>query len=145
MVSQSTNPMAPSKKASSTRASVAKEFEPLPAEALVVRDIIYSDNENCRSVDSSDSEDIFLHGQSDKAHTPLCWRFPQTWKYRNMITIPFGLQNLLSESRVARIQNFRRWAVLHLLSVFTRLQSLFSLQNPGSSWSCCYLPSQLAA
>ena len=67
IVSQSATQMAPSKKASVARAPVVKDIEPLVLEIPLVHDFVtHSDEDICRSVDSSDSEETFMHGQLDE-------------------------------------------------------------------------------
>lgn len=67
IVSQSTTQMAPSKKATVARASVVKDIEPLVLEIPLVHDFVtHSDEDICRSGDSSDSEETFMHGQLDE-------------------------------------------------------------------------------
>ena len=67
IVSQSTSQMAPSKKTSVAIASVVKDVEPLALEMPVVHDFVtHSDEEIFPSGDSSDSEDTFMHGQSEE-------------------------------------------------------------------------------
>ena len=69
IVSQSTNQTVQSTKGSSAKSFLVKQVEPLPIEAPLVHDIIHSDEEICRSVDTCDSEGNFLHGQFDEVDT----------------------------------------------------------------------------
>ena len=124
IVSQSTIQTVQSTKGSSAKSIIVKKVEPLPIEAPLIRDIIHSDEDICRSVDTSDSEDNFLHGQLDEVDAiysdPIALEIPTS----------MGLSQFENDS--VRLSKFIE-SMQKCASGEEMFETLFTLVNNGSA------------